>query len=167
MKKQVKKMLIVFTVVSLLAALTACDWFYRVYIPVDKEVACIELIYYNNPDARNNPLVEYPLDLDRLEVLEDLISEKMENFLQELSKIGYVGGKPELLLASHDGIGVRITYEDGSFQITTLTEVNGEYCFFVGVYNDNGNVVRTTNLLAFEFEQKFRDVVNEYFTTQI
>jgi len=167
MSRNLKTIMIVLLVCILLLPFTACDDVYELYKGADKKVVNIELIYYDNPDARSNPKMKYPLDLDKLEILETLDTDNFEGFLNKLLDIwvhGAAGIKPRLF--SHDGIGVAITYEDDSFTLITLTNINGIYCFFEGEYDKAGNPInngREPGPGQSGLVRGFKSLINEFF----
>lgn len=89
-------------------------------------------------------------------------------------------------LFSHDGIGVRFTHEDGSFEIVTLTTVNEDEQrfvkfynrerFFMGLYDSMGNVIRTRDMAAdiaigdqaagARLFDRFNDLLDEHFASR-
>jgi len=148
----------------------------------DEVVVSVELIYYNNPEARSNPDEASPLDLERLEVLEVLDSSMIESFVEAFD-FSTLGGLDWPTLFSHDGIGVRIIHEDGSFEIVTLTTVDVDRQavrtfhdrerFFMGLYDSNGNVIRTRDMAATismgdstRLYDRFNDLLDEYFAVR-
>ena len=167
MRKLLKKMLVVSLSFGLVFILTSCDYGYCIYQEKDKPTKKVELINYDNPDARENPKTKYPLDLDKLEVIEELDSEKIESFLDGLAYSFVLNGRPIKVLCSHDGIGVRITYEDDSFDIITLTTIEDKPIFFKGEYSADGVLVWSEDLNFEGFDVSFRKVINDHFTTQI
>lgn len=136
---------------------------------VDKKVVTVDLINYDNPDARNNPSEIYAFDLEKIEVLEalDLDSTEFEDFSKEMNIRVHMKMNRKQFLYSHDGKGLRIVYKDGSFQIITLTNINDKDYFFVGIYDVSGAVEASKDVEMVYATEKFRDVINKYFTTQI
>jgi hypothetical protein len=169
MSKVSKKLLWLLFLFFIIFSLIACDEGYGLYKREDKEVICIELVYYDNPDARSNPQKKYPLDLDKLEVLQTLDSDNFKGFLNKLEDIwvhGAAGHKPSFF--SHDGLGVALTYEDDSFTLITLTNINGNYHFFTGKYDKAGNLIHSRGVPGFlsGLVRGFKSLINEYFNYQ-
>ena len=173
MSKLIKKVLIVTFGIALVFSLTACDYGHTLYVRPDKTSIGVELIYYNNPDAKSNPQEKYPFDFDKLEVIKTLNTAEIESFLDELSQIGGLGGKPRRILHSPNGIGIRIFYEDGNFDLVTFSAVDGQgnqYGFanrlFVAEYTSDGSIVKSNDVDG-SFEEAFKTLINKYFDTQI
>jgi len=140
----------------------------------DEVVVSVELIYYDNPEARINPSEASPLDLAKVEVLEVLDTSMIDSFVEAFN-IGTIGGLDRPTLFSHDGIGVRFIHEDGSFEIITLTTVNERERFFMGLYESTGNVIRTRDMAGYismghstgdRLFDRFNDLLDEYFTVR-
>jgi len=145
----------------------------------DERVISIELIYYDNPEARTNPSEAFPLDLDKIEILEVLDDSLIESFV-DVFYVSVSGGQHNGVLFSHDGIGVRFIHEDGSFEIVTLTtveletmaRVTEEKRFFMGLYYSDGNVISTDDMSGRifvsdsvgRFSDWFYNLLDEYFT---
>jgi len=145
-------------------------------------VVGIELIYYDNPEARSNPSEAFPLDLDKIEILEALDSSMIEDFVDAFD-IGTIGGMDRPTLFSHDGIGVRFTHKDGSFEIITITTVYEDEQpfvkyydrerFFMGLYDSVGNIIRTMDMAAdmpmgdsTRLFDRFYELLDDYFTVR-
>ena len=163
--KVVRKILPVLLVGLLMFSVVACDMLYELYIKPNKKIINIELIYYDNPSARSNPLESYPLDLDKLGILEEINSSDIGSFLNKLSEIGeHAGGKYRQVLYSHDGVGIRITYEDTSFTLMTLTIVDGQDCMFVAEYDSDRKQVEYKSVIILSMIKDFNHLLSEYFS---
>lgn len=168
-----KTILIIFLVFCTLF-LSACDYSYYLYhntdgneIFLEKEVIGIELIKYENLAAENDPLEEYELDLNRLEVVENLNADNIESFLNELTKIGGISGKSKQVLNSPNGMGIRIVYDDFSFTLITTTIINGKDCIFLGEYDENEEIGITFGIAWQEMIDDFKTLINKYFIIDI
>ena len=130
----------------------------------------LELIHYNNPNARSNPYERGVFDVNLLEVLEEFDSDlldSIDNFGKEFNLRVHSPMTHKQFLFSHDGVGLRLVYEDCSFQIITLTEINDEYYFFVGLYNEDGTQLQSKDMNGGSLYEAFKDIINSHFTTQI
>lgn len=130
----------------------------------------LELINYNNPSARSNPSERAVFDVNSLEVLEEFDSDlldSIDNFGKEFNLRVHSPMTRKQVLFSHDGVGLRLIYDDYSFQILTLTEINDEYYFFVGLYNEDGTQIQSKDVNGGSLYEAFRDIINKHFTIQI
>lgn len=144
--------------------LMGCDYSFNIYRSKDKAVISIELIYYDNPDARENPSEAYLFDQDKLEVIEILDYSQIEHFMQKLSRIHSIGGIDAETLFSHDGKGIRIIYEDEYFEIITLTNINEEGRFFSAEYDNEGNQLYSIDIPGIPILiDEFNNLIEEYF----
>jgi len=173
-KKAFTAMLLCFAFILM----SGCSWYYNMYRLSSETVVGVELIYYDNPEARTNPSVAVPLDLEKIEVLEVLDSSMIESFVDAFYLSTIEGPPDRATLFSHDGVGVRFIYEDDSFEIITLTTVELKTMtrttemerFFMGLYDSDGNVVRTQDMYDFLSKDStkasdwFNDLLDENFT---
>ncbi|MCL2817832.1 MAG: hypothetical protein FWD39_05555 [Clostridiales bacterium] len=165
---ELKKGLLSVLLIGCIFSLAACDFQYGLYHSrTKKEVISIELINYNSPDAKSNPKEEYPFDLEKLEVLETLSSDSFEGFLAELSEIGGLAAKHKQVLNSPVGVGIKITYHDGSFAIITVTVVNEKEYVFRGEYDADSSIKWYFGIPWQDMIDDFKTLVNKYFDTQI
>ena len=174
MRKSINYILGIALSCCIVVVLFGCDQAYTIRRMSGEPVISVELIYYDNPEARNNPGEAFPLDLEKLEVLEVLDSSMIESFVDKFH-ISALGGLDRQTLFSHDGIGVRFIHEDGSFEIITLTTVNGRERFFMRLYDSVGNVIRTIDMAGDismghstgdRLFDRFNDLLDEYFTVR-
>ena len=128
-----KKITLFLIAILLTLDLTACDPadFYYSYNELKENVETIELINYDNPDVkgldrgggygcnakrvskRRDSLL--PFDFEKMEIIEALPTEKMDNFFRDLSKVHFfwdVGHTD-----SPYGKCIRIIYKNGDFEI--------------------------------------------------
>lgn len=174
MSKCIKKIVILTLVVPFVFSLSACDYSYYLYHNTDgnqtflnKDVTIIQLIKYENLSVQNDPLREYELDLNTLEILEPLIADNIESFVNELIKIGGLSGKFKQVINSPNGIGIRIIYDDESFTLITTTVIDGRDCIFLGEYDADANRERYFGISWQEMIDDFKTLINEYFTMKI
>ena len=135
-----KKLSVIVLVIVLLLTLAACDpgEFHFEYDELKENVTCVELIYYNNPDAkelfdekRNHVL---PFDFSKMEVVKTLPESKLDDFLHDLSDYFL------LMVCTHfdspQGYSVRVVYSNGDFEILS------EYVTFSCGFYADGQVKR-------------------------
>ena len=182
MRKNTKTILIIVLLCFTILVMVGCDQSFRIHRMSDEVVIGVELIYYDNPEARSNPSEAFPLDLGKIEVLEVLDPSMIDSFVDAFD-ISTIGGLDRQTLFSHDGIGVRFIHEDGSFEIVTLTTVYEDKQpfvtyydnerFFMGLYDSTGNVIRTEDMAAAmpmggstgeRLFDRFYILLDEYFT---
>ena len=135
-----KKISAIVLVIVLLLTLAACDpgEFHFEYDELKENVTRVELIYYNNPDAkelfdekRNHVL---PFDFSKMEVVKTLPESKLDDFLHDLSE--YVFYTVWDHLDSPQGYSVRVVYSNGDFEILS------EYVTFSCGFYADGQVKR-------------------------
>lgn len=135
MKKKLEFLLLILIVLNCFACEPAT--FYFDYEELKENVVKIELINYNNLDAKkiNNEIeaIQY-FDFSKMEIIETLPGDKLEAFLGELSAYGLLLG--EYCLDSPKGICIRIVYQNGDFEVLGVKEEYG------GTFEANGNLKR-------------------------
>lgn len=144
--------------------------YYFDYDELKEKVVTIELINYDNSNAKSvkKKADILPFDFDKMEILETLESEKYDNFLSDFSKIFFfICDDMTRYINSAAGISVRITYESGNFIIFCLNEETNFVCEFT----ESGDVdelilyyVASTDYATFA---AFIDLFNKYFNTHI
>lgn len=138
-----RKNLIFFILIILGINCIACEpaQFYFDYEELKKNVAQVELIDYNNPDAKE-VTDDYkdlqPFDFSKMEIIETLPLTKLDDFLKALSMEGLMVGVKHL--DSPNGICIKLSYKNGSFEIFSLQlgysgsfDLNGKVERFIGV----------------------------------
>ena len=171
---KIKNTLLLIVTIILGILLTSCDYSYYIYynsdgtdLFVDKDVMSIELIQYENKDTRSNPLGNEDFDSNKIEVLEILQTDHIENFVLELSQIGGISGKHEEKINSPLGIGIRIIYEDQSFTITTITIIDGVETIFMGDYDQNEEIGIYLGISWQDMIDDFKMILSKYFDMSI
>lgn len=167
---KLNKILFVLILMFCITSLVACDYEYSLYhsaIHNETEVSNIELINYNNPEAKNNPLKVFPFDLEKLEVLEILHSNNIDKFLTDIEKIGGISSKLEHVLKSPTGSGIRITYQDNGFTIITVTNIGDVDAIFTGHYDSDANLEGSFGISWQEMIDEFKELINTYFEIKI
>ena len=146
--------------------LVACDPidYSYVYIKPEADIVGVELISYDNPNARQiNTFIPIILPrirafkFDKMSIVEALDSEKLEAFSKELDKISVWTIWTHL--NSPAGTNVRILYDDGCFDV--LSPFND----FAGRYDSNGKAVEHWGHIL--NKDDLIDLVNTYFTNHI
>jgi len=169
MLKHKNGLILIFLVIFIIL-LTACDYYYDLYheyIREETEVTSVELIYYNNPTVKDNPLEIYPFDLEQLEILEALNIDKIDCFLIEIENIGGFSSKLKEKLKSPNGDGIKLTYDDNGFTLITVTVINDIKIIFVGDYDADENIEGFYGISWPEMIDDFKFLINKYFITQI
>ena len=167
MSKITKKIFYISLLCCIALILVSCVGSSSLTYWINKEVITVELINYDNPEAIGNPSEKYALDLKKIEVLETLSIAEFENFSKEINIRVHMKMNRKQFLYSHNGIGLKFTYEDNSFQIITLTEIDDNNYFFVGSYDEIGIEIASKDVNMPYASEKFKEVINKYFTTQI
>jgi len=134
--------------------------YYYDYSELKDNVIKIELINYDNPYAKElfeNRDKVIPFDFDKREIIEILSNDKIDDFLQEFSKLKFLMDWKHS--DSPKGTSVRIVYENEDFIIISY---NIDYS---GSFYADGNVKEFIGELA--WKEDFINLVNKYFDTQI
>jgi hypothetical protein len=148
--------------------LVACDpeRFHFSHDELKEEIIEVELINYDNinPKIINEESSEIlPFDFDKMESVESLGFESIDDFLQDLSKIEF-----HVNLKHSDspvGISIRAIYSNGDFIIISCESINKTGYSFAGLFDSEGNVKDFFG--DFTNRRNFVDLVNKYFTTKI
>lgn len=157
-----KKIIVVLALALVVLSLTACDPAHYNYNheELKNNVVRVELINYDNPDAKE--LFEkrdkvIAVNLDKIEVVETLSEDKVNDFLLDFSKILFL----EYWRHSDSprGTCVRIVYENGDFEVVSHEVV------YAGRFDSEGNVVEFVGGLS--GRNNLINLVNKYFITQI
>jgi len=152
----------IFLAIMLLTfSLVACEpanFFYS-YEELKENVERVELINYNNPEAKpfsnkNDSLLSF--DFEKMEVVEVLAAEKVDDFLKALSEVQFFKNMGHM--DSPNGKCIRVVYNNGDFEIIH-SDNNGNY---VGSFDAEGNVKRFVGSVAYSLED-----VTKYFDAQI
>jgi hypothetical protein len=162
-----------------LIGLISCDYTYYLYRYGSesvhrKEVLSIDFISYNDEKVEDHPLDEYKLNLNHLKILETLLSENCNSYVIELEQIGGLGPKYKKVLNAPLGNGIRITYEDESFTLITVTTLNDEEyeSLYYGDYSVDLERGFHSSFIGYDFSLKkmideFKELTNRYFENQI
>lgn len=146
--------------------LTACDpssSSYQYILP-EASIVGVELIDYDNPDAKKiNTFIPITLprirrfDFDKMNTIEALKPEKIDAFSEDLLDI-YVWGT-WVHLNSPAGKSIRIIYSDDSFDVLSL------YDTFAGRYDENGKPIDHFGDLY--SAATLIELANSYFSVQL
>ena len=153
--------------------LTACDpgSYQYDYNDLIENVVSIELINYDNPNQKSfiswvlpdhsSDLV--PFEKSKTTQLEVLNEEKKEDFLKQLSNsdilyLYYAYDSPK-------GICIKLTYENGDFEIIWCDYEHKTFAGYIGRYTSEGEVEKFIG--SFSSYDYFKSLVNDYFETNI
>lgn len=171
---KLNKILILILLIGSVVLLTSCDYTYYIYhntngedLFLDKEVTSIELIEYKNPMIEENPLKDFEFSSDKIEALETLEQENLIGFIEKISEIGGISSKLKNLLSSPHGKGIRITYNDDSFTLITVTNINGSECIFLGEYSAESKLGLQFGISWQDMIDEFKELINTYFVKEI
>ena len=166
-----KKISMILSLCLICFSLAACDpgpvSHYRSEGVAD-EVVGIELINYHNQETKIiNTIISTrairAFDFDKMEIIEELDTEKLGDFLQDFSEVNIWSRwiHPD----SPVDISIRIIYDSGDFEVISCVNTDEEVISFLARYNSKGKMVK--HIGTVENRSEFVDIVNRYFTTQI
>lgn len=152
MKKEFMILLICFICLSL----TACEP-PGVSYPDDylRDVIKIELINYDNSKMS-------PFNFDKMEIIEELDAEKLDDFLRDLSEIYMWRSITE---GYFDGISIRTIYSNGNFEVMSCNNTDYRINSYVVRFDSDGKKIKFIG--SVEDESEFINIINKYFITQI
>lgn len=160
------KTIAIFAVVCFSLFLSSCVVEGGIHLSSTQEVERIELIKYCDPDVKANPKGEYEFKDEILETIETLSGEERDRFVDEF----YIYYRTPLVtpkLHSPYGTGIKITYDNGDFQIITLTVLNDSYYIYNGFYNPDGTKDRGYDLKSNNVSIRFIEFIQKYFKTPV
>lgn len=169
-----KKLALIAVIVLVAISLTACHpmGHYFDYEELKAAVVSVELINYDNPDSKRiNGLKEEtkPFDFDKVEVLEVLAEEKIDDFLYALSDIEFfkMDYSNKKCNDSANGVTIIVKYSSGDFLVLDSKEVRknffvAEYHNFIALYNSFGEL-KEHNLVWTDASFEVA-LVNRFFT---
>lgn len=179
-----KKLVLAIVLIMSIVGLTACDpttGRFK-YDELKDRIISIQLIEYDNPSVKElpesvelpiiscswsrkpDPIETQPFDFTKVKALETLSEDKIDAFLQELSKIELVTidtinyGCTD----SANGITIILNCKNGDFLVLSANNISELHCNFIGWYDVDGNVIDHTHNW-WEYED-FYNLVNDYFT---
>ena len=165
-----KKITFLLIAVLLTLGLTACDpaGFFYSYDELKENVETIELINYDNPDAKKiskegygcsnqRDKVTIPFDFEKMEIIEVLSAEKIDDLIQEIAKVHFFRNWRHA--DAPNGKCIRIVYKNGDFEIIRISYDN---CGYVGSFDADGNVKRFVGSVVSSLEN-----ATNYFDTVI
>ena len=161
-----KKLSIILLSFFFCIGLTACDpGRYLHFADLVDEIVAVELIYYDNPNAKVISTFFSTRSVQRfnskkMEIIEELNGDRLEDFLQDLSGIEAWTGWSHS--NSPFGISLKITYSNDEFEVVSD---DGVSLTFFARYNSKGRLVM--NIGGFNDRSDFADLVNNHFETQI
>jgi len=162
-----RKLLFIVMAISLNLILSSCDYIQVLSEKNDEPTVLIEFIKYNNYLVVENPKGGYIFDPDLLTVYEVLEEDLMNVFMKELDEISdYFAPVYRTYINSHNGFGLRISYEDNSFRILTVTEVNNSQfptMIYSATYNANKEIIKDYNAYSQVIIEGFEKLLVKYF----
>jgi len=158
-----KKVIILLVIVLMVFGLIACDpaSFYFNYDELKDEIIAVELIDYDNTNAEivKSKSEVLPFDFDKMEIIETLEVERIDDFLLDLSYIHFL--RYWRHSDSAMGTSIRIIYRNGDFIIISATLIDKAANSVVGIYDSEGNVKEFIG--GFASINDFNSLVNKYF----
>ena len=143
-----KKFIAVILFIINVFCLSACEGIASYSFEFEEEGVGVELIYYNNLDAKEITLssiyhhIDYSeildFDFSKMTVLETLSKDCLDDFVNEtyFYELGPFVTDPPRYLDSPKGLCLRIIYQSGSFEIISHDE------FYAGSFYADGSVRR-------------------------
>ena len=160
MKKRIGFAMAVFTLILLNGCVWDPELYQFEYEKLKGQIASVELINYENenPKIIKDASNVLPFDFAKMEVIETLASDKIDDFVTDLSETGFMDYSS--FAKEPVGICIKITYKDGKFIIITSTLMDVAYGL-VEVFDSNGYPIEYIG------EPRDRDeyvaLVNKYF----
>ena len=140
-----KKAMLFFAVIAVMFVLIACDNQIHSYTYDYDELAAsvirVELINYDNPEAKiitRRPGVNIPFEFGKMEILATLQEERFYSFLREFSR-QYLWITRNKYLDSPQGVSLRLIHNNGDFEVICNSYANAQYS---ASFAKNGNVIR-------------------------
>ena len=152
---------------AIILNLVACDpnRYYFNYEDLKNSVAKVELISYNNNEARiiKNKKKLLRFDFNKVYIIETLREESLDEFLMDLSKTLIF----QYLKHSDSPVGIclRIIYNNNDFEIISCTLENGILYDYVGSFDSNGDVKNFIGGVS--GKTILQNLINKYFFTKI
>jgi len=159
-----KKTISYIMVICVLVSLGGCVWdpaiTYFDYDELKEQIATVELINYENenPKIIKDASNVLPFDFAKMEVIETLAADKIDDFVTDLSETGFMDYSS--FAKEPVGICIKITYKDGKFIIITSTLMDVAYGI-VEVFDSNGYPIEYIGAPADRDE--YVALVNKYF----
>ena len=159
-----KKTISYIMIICVLVSLGGCVWdpaiTYFDYDELKEQIATVELINYenDNPEIIKDASNVLPFDFTKMDVIETLAADKIDDFVTDLSETGFMDYSS--FAKEPVRICIKITYKDGKFIIITSTLMDVVYGI-VEVFDSNGYPIEYIG------EPRDRDeyvaLVNKYF----
>lgn len=161
-----KKIFLMFLLLLTCFILIACDPPQFYHTDLSGKVVKIELIKYDNANAKNVTVHKtpekyiLPFDFSKVEIIETLPVEKNEIFLNDLSKIYLIANWT--FANSPLEHCVRLIFYDNSFEIISYSKNNKR---LLAIYNEHGEPIQYVG--GIDGRDSFINLVNEYFKMQL
>ena len=164
MKKRIGFAMAVFTLILLNGCVWDPELYQFEYEKLKGQIASVELINYENenPKIIKDASNVLPFDFAKMEVIETLASDKIDDFVTDLSETGFMDYSS--FAKEPVGICIKITYKDGKFIIITSTLIDVAYAL-VEVFDSNGFSIEHIGKPG--SRKDFVALVNKYFEYKI
>ena len=155
-----KKQMLIFVLTPILFLLFACRPFhsFMTHEELMDNILCVDLINYNNPDLKKSgtdPDKLIPFDFTKMEIIETLKEERIDNFLYELSRFPFAEGR---YFDSPQGESIRLLYNNGDFIIISCKAK------YAGSFYKDGNVKK---FLGYYHNSELRKLINNNFDSKV
>lgn len=159
-----KKIIFVLLLIVNLFCMSACEGIAPYPFQFEEEVIRVELIDYENSDAKelSCPTIFHHIDqseilafdFNKMTVIETLSQESLDEFLGEsdFTESGVFLTDPDRYLDSPQGLCLRIVYASGSFEIISYDEL------YAGSFYADGSVKRFIGICL-----GGEELINKYF----
>lgn len=142
-----KKATGILLVLVIILFFTACEPNYYTfdYNKLVQEVESIELIRYNNPNAKEYLDIKeekvQPFDFKKMEILQELSEEMLEDALQTVMQMDFfLDGR---VMDSPSGLCIRMIYKNGDFEIFAADSEDDSLLYpYAGGFFEDGSVKR-------------------------
>lgn len=124
------------------------------YEELKESVVRVELIDYDSSEIR-------PFDFGRMEVIEVLDEERLDDFFLDLSEVT-MWNRPNP--GAQAGICIRIVFDNGDFEVMTCNNTDHEIISYLARFDSDGKLIKLIG--SIEVKHEFVDLINHYFTIQ-
>ena len=162
-----KRFFAILLIAAVCLCLSACDpASYYYYRERATEVVAVEVIYYDNPDAKEistfiSTRKVKRFDFDKVEIIGVLGEDKLADFQQDLAKVEVWGGW--IHSNSPFDICLRLKYSNGEFDVVSPEGENG--LPFFARFDSKGKLKKYVGMLQNDVD--FYHLVSKYFSTKL
>lgn len=159
-----KKRIVMITCLCIFVLLNGCvsdpPTYFFDYEKLKEQIASVELINYenDNPEIIKDASEVMPFDFAKMNVIETLDADKINDFILDLSETGFMDYSS--FAKEPVGICIKITYKNGNFIIITSTLMDVVYGI-VEVFDSNGYPIEYIG--EPEDRDEYVTLVNKYF----